>query len=347
MPRTSALAHVLVQVEIASGYGAHYDPRKLTDIEIAAETVPAGSPSFAIAVPKSAATGEAERQGHGYAEMIVTVASGSRYTRQYVPVPLAKTPTTSNTAAVAELRQHAVRLQKLPAMKPLSAPGQLAFARPADIIPCTYTAYGSQYEGITRIGEVHVADLSGMTEDFDFQNRADSTVSVGLSGSSASGFSGVGSDSVTNSIGTDSGFTTPRATVRYVQTHMYYQEYQSNQAASCGNNSLHEIKAISDVGDSFEENTASEPQKNPYGGCNNSADPYGYATINSDGHFNQDTGTAETITDAQKWLGFTFGTTSGFSSDLIDYYHNNTSGDVYLCGTTYMPDVPILYNNTW
>ncbi len=184
-----------------------------------------------------------------------------------------------------------------------------------------------------------------MTEDFEYSTNADSTISIGLSGTATNGFTSSGTLTITNSIGTNSGFTVGQGTLRYVQSHMYYQEYQDNGAAACPPNGPYKVQADHDAGDSFLESFASVPARNPYGDC--SDDPYGLATVQKGGHFQSDRGRAETITSAQQWLGFTFSSTSGFSNDLYDNYLNQTSGNQSVCGTTYMPNVQTVYNNTW
>lgn len=81
----------------------------------------------------------------------------------------------------------------------------------------------------------------------------------------------------------------------------------------------------------------------------NGADPYGYATVPVNGYFNIDRARALTISSAQSWLSYEFSTTSGFSTDLYDQYNNHVASgaSTYICGTTYMPDVPNIYNGDW
>lgn len=91
----------------------------------------------------------------------------------------------------------------------------------------------------------------------------------------------------------------------------------------------------------------SQPAHNPYGGCAGK-DPYGYDYINGNGGtFNSDKSKSESISGAFSWYGFRFSAQTGFTSYIYDDYYNGTSGNQQLCGTNYMPDVQILYNNTW
>jgi hypothetical protein len=349
LPRTSAPVSILAEVEIGSDYGAHHIPRKLEDIPVTSGSAPAGSSTFSLVLPRSQTLLRSARQGHGFAEVSVIVRSGSSVTQQFLPVPVLATAASGDRQVATELQERAAAMHAFPAMRvsAKSIPAR-AYLSPSDIIPCGWEAYGNEYEGVTRIGEVHVADLTGVTEGFEYQNSADSTVTLGISETAGSGFYGDGTVSITNSIGTDSGFTAGQGTRRYVQSHMYYQEYTSDGNAACPTPANYRIQAVQDAGDSFLENSASEPSASPYGGCSPGEDPYGNDTLQAEtGYFDTDKGTAETISDAQKWLGFTFGSTSGFSSNLYDKYANKTSGDQYVCGTYYMPDVPTVYNNTW
>jgi hypothetical protein len=345
-PATGSLT-ILAQVEVASQPGPHDVPGRLTDHTVARVSEPAGTAAFSLSVPRSPMIVSAAQQNRGIAEFDIMIESGRHVWSQYVPVAVASTSVTRSDDYSSQLSTHIVRLPKFPKMRSLpSSRNELSLSQPQDTTNCVWTKNGSEYEGITRIGQMHVADLTGMTDAFEYQNYSDTTETVGLSWSSASGYSVDGSVSITNSIGTDSGFTAGEATLRYVQSHMYYQQYYNNGAASCPAGT-YKVEAVQDAGDSFLESSASEPARNPYtNGCLGDT-TYGYATIPVTGYFNSDKGTAETISSAQNWSGFEFSTTSGFSTDLYDDYHNGTSGNVYVCGQGYMPDVPNLYNNTW
>ena len=225
-----------------------------------------------------------------------------------------------------------------------------ALMQPADGTTCKFTAFAGPWERVTHIGEVHVADLFGMTEDFKYGTNADSSVSVGFSTGGAGGpWSFDGSVQISNSIGTNSGFTVGNATSNWVDSHMYYSEYEDNAAAGCPGGAVTgwKVQDESDAGDSWEDTGTTQPLRNPYGGCAGN-DPYGYATIQAKtGFFNSDKSHAEQIFAAATAFGFGFQAQSGFSTDLYDQYNNTTSGDQQLCGGAQMPNVPILYNNTW
>jgi len=290
----------------------------------------------------------AARQGHGYATMSILIAAGNSETQRYVPVPVLAEAASGNVIVSAQLRRHVVLVSAFPKMSRTSISAQ-ALMHPFDNVTCNWSSYGSQWEGVTHIGEVHVGNISGMKEEFKYSNNADSTVSVGFSTTSPTGgYAFDGNVSITNSIGTNSGFTVGQGTSRFVDSHMYYQRYEDNGAAACphGGVTAYKTQAVQNAGDSWYDTGTNQPVRNPYGGCAGK-DPYGYATVAKGGYFNSDRGTAEQMFSAATWYGFGFETQSGFSSDLFDQYDNNTSGNQQVCGAGSMPDVPILYNNTW
>jgi hypothetical protein len=63
------------------------------------------------------------------------------------------------------------------------------------------------------------------------------------------------------------------------------------------------------------------------------------------GHYESDRWTAETEGAAMTSGDMNFSATSGYSSDLYDNYTNGTPGSQFLCGTNYMPDVHVIFNN--
>jgi hypothetical protein len=130
--------------------------------------------------------------------------------------------------------------------------------------PCKFTPTGKAKERVTRIGEVHVIPVHGMSDKFEYTNRADSTISIGLSASPTSGFQFSGTGKVTNSIGTDAGFTAGPGTVSFVDSHFYYQRYIDNEVPACPENGPYKIQAVKAVGDAFKEMSSHHPRNNPF-----------------------------------------------------------------------------------
>jgi hypothetical protein len=102
------------------------------------------------------------------------------------------------------------------------------------------------------------------------------------------------------------------------------------------------IEAVSAVGNAYAGTDS--PPANPYGGC--IADPNGYTTLaKNGGDFALKEGDAEVESSAATWNGFAFSAQTGYSGDIYFSYTNDGDIDTYLCGTSAMPDVPVIYNN--
>lgn len=343
LPRTTATAStIVVEAQIGSDYKAHHIPQKLEDVPIGSAQAAAGSSAFSINIRPSAALSKAERQGRGVVNAIVAVYSGHRYTQLYVPVPLSAAASPANTLVTAEVRDRTVRVGRLPAFSPLKASMALGGPNVVKPPPCIWEDYGSEYEAVTKIGQIHVADIYGMTETFEYGTNADTTISIGVSADSGSGYSDDGTVTISNSIGTDAGFTAGNGTRQHADTQMYYQRY-SNEFGGCSTNYL--MEDVGATGSAF-LGTGSVPGADPYGTCTD--DPYGYATIAANnGTYSADRAHAETESTAATLFGFNFSASSGYSSTLFDHYKNTTPNNQTLCGTNYMPGVKTIFNNTW
>lgn len=185
----------------------------------------------------------------------------------------------------------------------------------------------SSTEGVTRIGELHVANSSGMTGHYDSSNAADAVVSVGASLTGGSGtFSGDGSISISNSIGSGGGFKNQGAYSWYVNGHLYYGRFQG-EGTECVAPWL--LESTSSVGDAF-PGTRSAPV-NPYGKCG--SDPNGHATVAANGgYWGYDYSRAHTYDGSFSWFGFGFSTSNGFTSDVQERWDNNGSPTTLVCG---------------
>jgi hypothetical protein len=67
--------------------------------------------------------------------------------------------------------------------------------------PCNWSKYGSLQNRDTNIGQVHVADRSGVTDEYTFIQEDDSTLTVGLSFDPSTNYSAGGSITLTDSLG--------------------------------------------------------------------------------------------------------------------------------------------------
>jgi hypothetical protein len=337
MPSTTTASTVVIEAELASHYDAHHVAKKLTDVYLTSAQVPSGASHFSVTVPASRTLTRAAAGDHGYVNVIVAIYSGGRVTQQQLSVPVSESAARRNTRVMAEVRSRQVSVaSRFPGFKAGRIPQKCCF------VPCNYSPINNEFEKTTRIGQVHVVDQTGMSEDFDYGTNADSTISVGVSPNPGSNFTGSGTLTITNSIGTDAGFTASAGTVQHVLTQVYYQEYQDNGADSCNPNATYKVEPASATGSAF-LGTTDPPAGPPYGTC--TADPYGYVTVQANtGHWGADFGTAETENVAMTLWGMNYAATSGYSSTLYDNYHNNTPHNQSLCGTDYMPDVHTIYN---
>jgi hypothetical protein len=185
----------------------------------------------------------------------------------------------------------------------------------------------STTEGVTRIGELHVANVAGEGGSFTSSTTTDNTISVGVSATGDLGsFSAGGSVTLDNSISADGGFSVTTGYSQYVDGHVYYGEYLQGGTA-CPPQYL--IQATSSVGDAF-PGTNKAPS-NPYGTCH--ADPNGIATVPPLGHYEASTSQSQTYSGAFSWFGYSFSSSDGFTSDVDEAWINRDSTlSTYVCG---------------
>jgi hypothetical protein len=250
-------------------------------------------------------------------------------------------------AVAAAARSHIVEVPPFPAYQTAGArardeaAGVLA-ALASRREPCTWHRYGNEREKVTRIGEVHVADPRGMSDTYEYDTQADSTITIGFSESSPTGpWSASGSLTITNSMGTSGGWTAGRSTVIYADAHIYYQRYRSNDAQLCFGR-VWRTQADHAAGDAFPGTR--RPPGIPYqGGCRH--DPNGYDTVTEHrGFWNSDTSKAAGYGGIASAWGFSFGGSTGFTKHIKDNYVNHSGVRTYVCGKARMPYVPIIYN---
>jgi hypothetical protein len=317
------------------------DAKRLTDVPVASETI--SSDAFSLPVQSSGALSKAEV--HGWVQFAIVVESGQHATVQNISVPMTSAATNGNASVTAELASHTVQLPAFPAFVPASVP---KIPVPA---PCVWVRYGREHEVAMRIGQFHLTKLKRLSLAWDYGVTADTTASVGYSNSSDKGWTIQGSYTSTNTIGANSGFTkTGRMLLRFVDGDAYFQRYQGDSKA-CPYKYKNKLDHM--VGDSWLAPTGTNtkkvkkhPKANPYGGCLKSKDPYGNARVVPGDHYGSDRDQAATIDIAGTVFGFSFDQSTGFSNDIHENYsNNNRHTTVYVCGTNYMPNVPIEYNN--
>jgi hypothetical protein len=72
-------------------------------------------------------------------------------------------------------------------------------------------------------------------------------------------------------------------------------------------------------------------QTNPYGSCH--ADPNGLATVPPIGHYETSNSQSKTYNLAFSWLGYSFSSSAGFTTDVSESWVNrNSTLSTYVCG---------------
>jgi hypothetical protein len=335
LPSGSAWVEVQAQVPVSKAAPNHRQAPTYEDIPVAVETI--NTPGFQIPVLESATLRRAERLGNGYVNFDVIVTAGFFVTTQYVSAAMTSTAAAGNMQAVAEVQSHQVALPPFrPFRRMTTQQSQLLSSHRPNV--CLIKPDGGEVEDTTRIGEAHVNDAAGLSMRYNYHTEADSSITVGIS-EDGTNWSTDGSVTVSNSIGSDGGFTAGDGTLIYVDGHIYYQK---DFGYGCPFSFI--VDAVQAAGDAFEG--VQGPDANPYGGCLN--DPNGLVEMQArTGTFSTDRGTAASYSAIATIWGFSFGGSTGFSSDIMQAYSNGNSGTQYLCGAAPMPDVPVLYSDTW
>jgi len=324
-----------VVVEAEQGH-KKLDPRVLIDVPVASQTISSGT--FTVPVPKSIALTKAEV--NGWVPFVIVVESGKYMTEQNISVPVTDKAVDGSAAVNHELASHSVSLPAFSTFYPGSASPR--------ILPpqCEWARKGPEREKVVRIGQIHLTKLPRLKLAWDYGTKADTTMSVGYSESANGDFTSQGTYTVTNSIGTDSGFSArDKHYLRYIDGQAYFQRY--SRSSLCVK--PYKLQLDHMVGNSWIAPTGKKhkihPKANPYHGCLRSDDPFGNAQVHPGAHFSSDRARAASLSGAASLFGFSFAESTGYTSDINHDYVNNTRQVVYLCGKGNMPNVPILYNN--
>jgi hypothetical protein len=344
----SAPAHssrVIIEVELTLGKNTRTSSARLEDKPVAAATVHGAR--FSVAVPRSAVLARAETQSHGVVNYRVLVVSGSKMTALYVPAPhsVAVAAARRNASDAALAAAYTVHVPALPAFRAMSPAEQAAMRATSPALvppPCIWTPIGSLYGDSTRIGEAHVANVSGVSDFYSYQVRNDQTISVAISVSPTSNYTGGGSIGVSNSLDVGGGHTFPSGSVQYVVTTGYYQRYQSD--GSCGTNANYKIQETSTGGDvSHGTNT---PALNPWGSCQSDQLR---VVLQPGSQWNKDVSKSQNYSSIATIYNFQFSGSDGFTTDVDHQYTASSSAPqtTYICGTKSQPNPTqstILYN---
>ena len=339
----ASTATVVVRAQLARNVNSAGVPQELDEVPVTSATI--ASPVFSIPVPGSSTLQQAELQGHGIVNFNILVTSGSSETSEYVSAPLTVSATAGNAAELAIQNAHHVQAPAFPAFHTMSAAQMKALsATPQSGGPsCNWYAYGSEYQDRTRVGEAHVANVSGVSDTFWFKYQNDMTISVGLSSSPDSGYSFDGNIGLTNSLSANGSHTFGSGSVQYVNDTTNYQRYELMYGGvySCRQYMIQAVGSDADVYQGI--NT---PPVNPWGGCRN--DPL-YATLAPGSTWSRDQSSAQYYSTVASLFGFTFSGSDGFTTD-VEHDYSSSGGapeTTYICGDASgeaPTQAPILYN---
>ena len=223
---------MLVEAHISEGINSEDVPSQFLDITLASAQVSRGP--FSIQVPKSRDLMRAERLGNGWVNFSIVIDSGDYVTSQYIPVPMASRAANGSQPAAQEVLGHAVTVPHFRSFRVMNSSMRRILTseggRPDGVVPCEWLKYGSQREDETRIGEVHTDTDSGSTDEFKYATQADSTITVGVSASASSGWSGDGSVKISNHFGGSGSFPNPAGTLKYARSASHASGRSSGRA---------------------------------------------------------------------------------------------------------------------
>ena len=328
-PRAGEWAIVQVEQPILN-------PAKLRNIKFyALAEVPVTSTSVNIQVPYSPLLVSFAQTAHRILNFAVLMYSSKQINGFMFPQRIA--PSTTNRVVLLSAR----RFSAMPTSAREARSAKLSI-RALAISPapqignpiCVFNTVNTT-EPYNRVGELHVANVTGMKGTYDDSTTADNTITVGFSTTGTSGsFSADGNVTLSNSIGSGGGITRDAGYHMYVQGHIYYS--YGFYSGTCTTYYL--LQATSSVGDVTDGTT--EAPTNPYGSCG--ADGNGEAAVAHNGYWDSDRSQSKTYGGILSWYGFSFGGSQGYTSTVNEGWTNNSNTvDTYVCG-----DVSPVANST-
>ena len=324
-----------------SSFDAQGAPQTITEVPI--ETVPmSGGGLQTVQVPVTAAV-TADAQS-GTANLQLTAVYGDNVAISFTTLAVpGAVGTAARAARPGRTRRVVVELAHFHRFRAVGARGKRAAAADSSP-PCVWTGSGSLDEHSARIGELHVANVSGASATYTYSVQADSTFGVEVSDSGpTSGYSESGTASVTNSIGGSGGFTGGQGFLWYVVSDFYSETFGSNinplnGDPACGARYMTQV--VQAIGGATQG--TNQPPANPYGSC--TSDPNGWTQLQPySGYWGSDYGRSESYSVALTIFGVGLYGDTGFSTNIHIEYHNSGPNWLYVCGNAPLPDAPILY----
>lgn len=282
------------------------------------------SGNYSVSIPDTSAVARYASTNNGILNTVVLATSGTQLTSEAAPVSVGGSMAVPTSA-----------IQSM-ANPPLSKSStESVSVNPDTCINLTPT-YSNNV--VSRIGEMHIANQSGISATYTYKTSADSTFTVGASFYGGA-FSFDGTSSVGNSI---SVFTNPEGAgfLHYIDDHMNY----ISQPNSCGETLVWAYSSNGDV-----PSGTGVPGSNPWGTCH--AAPY-YSELNPaggghDGTFIKSAGTSSNYSLVATVFGFGFGGSTGYSTTNTIEYYNSSSVGSWVCGggSGGLSSSPIIYNS--
>lgn len=196
-----------------------------------------------------------------------------------------------------------------------------------DCVTCKWKVVKTKYNISTRIDELHVA--SGVTGTYTYQQKADSTFTVGFQAAGADGWTLDGQSGVTNTTGTgasvpEKGFFSHLWNGRY----NYHKdiEYTTSQCPFDGD---HKQQAVAWTG-SIQPGPAMGERRG--GDTCRGALNYVYIDPNGSSNWKQSGKSVFWKVGVSDPMGFSFGDRTGYSNNTKELWKNNNHHPSYLCG---------------
>jgi hypothetical protein len=328
---------VVLMVEQPTAFDAQGMPTTLTDTPVATSSV-APDGSFSVPLPDTATVRDAADDG--WVNTVTEVAKDNQFTLHHDSVLIAPSGDAGSTDEITPAGG-TVNEGQTPAM--ITAPtnvenGVAPHAIAMDPSPCQWYRQ-STTEPTNRVGEVHVADVSGASATFEYHTKADSHFEIGVSVSKGP-YNAAGHGSVTNSLSTSAGFTDYRNDKHFANTQMYWGKYVNNGAVTC-TGVMHKVMAIKSAGDVFRG--PNQPGTKS-GTCH--ANSHGYGIVPANGFFSSDRATAHEYGVVSDAYGFSAGGHTGYTNG-IHITLKAKSTRTYFCGDRAVPNMSIIWNKKY
>lgn len=276
--------------------------------------------SFSLDVPDS-------WMKDGYANVVVTAQIGNSWTQWH---------------AVADQGQtHTFTMGSDPALW-VHAPSSKVAARSATgVSPDSSCGGHSDSERATRIGEAHVAPLSGMSVRFVYSVQEDTTTSVGAK-VNGNHWSVDGSKKLSSDMGTSASVLYGAGKVAYVNSHFMYRESWVPEYTCADDDWMYSTYPISSIGDAF--TGPNKPGTNPWHTCSRA--PWN-GFIEPRGGYSKKSGQGTSYRVIANVFGFSFGGHTGWTTHIrLDYNNANRSRRSYICGSgSGSKDAHTIYNS--